>query len=216
MTSRLEEFHLAIADRSFGNAGPGARPARVIHDSVACLRRAGGATARAGGAAAARRSLPGAPSLGDSPRGAFALAALNGILGSDLEADESALALEMALRHGDRDVSVAELAELLPETTPKITVFVHGLCESEHSWGLFREANGGETYASRLREDLGYTPLHVRLPPGVRPRRSLGGPRAPRVLPRHSPHGSARGEGREQRRLGPGQARRNPPDRPHP
>jgi len=50
MTCRLEEFHLAIADRSFRHAGPGARPVRVIHDSVASavyggLRRAGGATA---------------------------------------------------------------------------------------------------------------------------------------------------------------------------
>ena len=172
MTCRLEEFHLAIADRSFRYAGPGARPARVIHDSVASavyggLRRAGGATARAGGAAAARRSLPGAPALGDSPRGALALAALNGILGSDLEADESALALEMTLRHGGRDVSVTELAQLLPETTPKVAVFVHGLCESEHSWRLFREANGGQTYASRLRDDLGYTPVHVRCNTGL-------------------------------------------------
>ena len=172
MTSNLEEFHLAIADRSFGNAGPGARPARVIHDSVAAavyggLRGAGGAAARAGGAMAARRSRPDAPALGDSPRGAFALAALNGIIGSDLEREERALALEMTLRHGGRDVSVADLAELLPEPSPKIAVFVHGLCESDHSWSLFREANGGETYASRLQADLGYSPLHVRCNTGL-------------------------------------------------
>lgn len=172
MTSRVEEFHLAIAGRSFGNSGPGARPARVIHDSIASavyggLRGAGGAAARAGGVAAARRSRPDAPALGDSPRGALALAALNGIIGSDLESDESALTLEMTLRHRGRDVSVAELAELLPETTPKIAVFVHGLCESDHSWSLFREANGGETYASRLRADLGYSPLHVRFNTGL-------------------------------------------------
>jgi len=97
----------------------------------------------------------------------LALAALNGILGSDLEADESALALEMTLRHGGRDVSVAELAQLLPETTPKVAVFVHGLCESEHSWDLFREANGGQTYASRLRDELGYIPVHVRCNTGL-------------------------------------------------
>ena len=71
MTSRVEEFHLAIADRSFGNAGPGARPARVIHDSIASAIYGGAARAPAAppparqGAAAAVRSRPDAPALGD-------------------------------------------------------------------------------------------------------------------------------------------------------
>lgn len=172
MTSRVEEFHFAIADRSFGPTGPAARPARLIHDGIASAiyggaRSAGSAAARSAGLAAARRSRANAPALGDSPRGAFGLAALNGILGSDLESDESALALEMTLRHRGRDVSVAELAKVLPEATPKIVVFVHGLCESDHSWSLFREANGDETYASRLSADLGYSPLHVRFNTGL-------------------------------------------------
>ena len=40
----------------------------------------------------------------------------------------------MTLRHGGRDVSVTELAQLLPEAAPKVVVLVHGLCESERSW----------------------------------------------------------------------------------
>src|ERR687891_431712 len=75
----IGRIHKAIADRAFGATGPGAKPARVVHDEV---------------------------------------------------------------------VGPAEL----PDHGPQVVVFLHGLMETEFSWGR-------EPYGERL---PGWTPVHLR------------------------------------------------------
>jgi pimeloyl-ACP methyl ester carboxylesterase len=45
-------------------------------------------------------------------------------------------------------------------------VFVHGLCESDAAWGIRREARGG-TYATRVLDGLGATPVTIRYNTGL-------------------------------------------------
>src|SRR4051794_3209873 len=96
----IGNIHKAIADRAFGATGPGATPARVVHDAAARrvygglrlgARAAGGA---AGRAAAGLRATP----LSSTPGGALALGVLNGFIGDQLEREASALAVPMTLR----------------------------------------------------------------------------------------------------------------------
>jgi pimeloyl-ACP methyl ester carboxylesterase len=52
--------------------------------------------------------------------------------------------------------------EAFPDATPRIAVFLHGLMETEFSWG--RAPN----YGSRLAQDCGWTPVYVRYNTGRR------------------------------------------------
>jgi pimeloyl-ACP methyl ester carboxylesterase len=136
----IGRIHRAIAERAF--RGPS--PAKLLHDGIsgAVYASLAGAAALAGHAAAATvRDRP----LSTTPRGAAALAVLNGLRGDALEREGSELAMPMSLRvHGDR--------------TPRIAVFVHGLFETELAWGY----GGGRRYGDRLAEEHGFTPVYVR------------------------------------------------------
>jgi pimeloyl-ACP methyl ester carboxylesterase len=79
------------------------------------------------------------------------VAALNGVWGDRLAARRSALAADMRV-----------LAE--PPPTPRLAVFVHGLCETEAAWRT-RLCEPG--YGDRLRDELGYTPVYVRYNSGL-------------------------------------------------
>ena len=54
------------------------------------------------------------------------------------------------------------LAAAFPDASPRVVVFLHGLMETEFSWGT------GETYGTRLKRELGYTPVTVRYNSGLR------------------------------------------------
>jgi pimeloyl-ACP methyl ester carboxylesterase len=138
-------IHAAVARRVFCALGPSAAPARVLHDALAGGVYAGvrGGAALAGQAAdraLARRE--GAP-LSATPRGAQALAILNGLAGDTLEPD---LQLPMGI------------PAPFPRTSPRLVVFLHGLMETEHAWRF----GGRESYGDRLARDLGVTPVEVR------------------------------------------------------
>jgi hypothetical protein len=164
-TSRVEELHRAIADRSF--RAPAAAPARAVHDTIAETIygsvRAGG---RLAGAAAGR--LGPQRELSASPRGALAQSALNGVIGDRLAATGSPLAVTMAVRRGGRDVELSPeaLAQAFPEAGERVVVFVHGLCETDDAWRR-REARRGGTYATRLAADHGTTAVFVRFNSGL-------------------------------------------------
>ncbi|MGH2993562.1 MAG: esterase/lipase family protein [Solirubrobacterales bacterium] len=115
-------------------------------------------------------TMRGERSLAESRRGALALGALNGASGDQLADSESPLAIAMQLRHDGRSLPAtpAELATRFPDATGRIVVFVHGLCGTEHAWwwGVDR-ARGGETYGTRLRRDLGHSPLYLRYNSGL-------------------------------------------------
>ena len=162
----LYGFHRAIADRAFGASGPGAIPARAVHDALSAraYRAVGGGFRLVGAiadAALGRRRVEDGRALSSTPRGALLVGALTGLIGDRLELEGSDLHEPMAARIGGRSVEpdAAALAAAYPGATPGLVVFVHGLMESEFAW---RAGGRPETYASRLREDVGLTPVELR------------------------------------------------------
>jgi pimeloyl-ACP methyl ester carboxylesterase len=160
----IEEMHQAIAGRPFGALGLAGAPVKFIHDKVAgtVYRTVGGALAapvRAGAGLLARAAPVDAMPLSGSLRGSMALGALNGAVGDALDREGSELALSMSFRQDGQDVRPGQYEG----ATPKLAVFVHGLCETDEGWNLF----GGASYGSRLGEDLGYSPLYLRYNTGL-------------------------------------------------
>ena len=156
----LRAFHMAIADRAFNAVGPGGRPVKFVHDRVAAGVYGGlGATVRVAGrgveAAIGRRQ---AQLLSETPRGAALIGILNGLVGDTLEGERNELSQPMAIRMDGTPVGV----EAFPNATPRIAVFLHGLMETEFSWG--RAPN----YGSRLAEEAGWTPVYIRFNTGLR------------------------------------------------
>jgi pimeloyl-ACP methyl ester carboxylesterase len=162
------DVHRAAAGRVFGMLGLLGAPVRVMHDGISrAVYWSVGSGLRAplaAGAGALARTVRGAVPMADSPRGGMALAALNGAIGDTLAREQRDLALELTIRRQGRpvDIDSAGLAEAFPDATPKLAVFVHGLCESEDGWRLRRPS-----YGSRLRDELGYTPVYVRYNSGL-------------------------------------------------
>src|SRR5688572_25405638 len=117
----IGRIHQAIAGRAFGASGPGATPARVIHDGVsrAVYSTITGGVRLAGFGAAqfVRTTRP----VSESRQGAFVLGVVNGLIGDSLREERSALELPMSV-HVDGP------------PTERIVVFLHGLMETEHSW----------------------------------------------------------------------------------
>jgi pimeloyl-ACP methyl ester carboxylesterase len=156
----------AIAGRVFRAVGPGAALVRPVHEAVtrgvfAGLGLGTRAIGLAVGAAAARRE---GPLLSTTPRGAAVLGAITGLRGDVLEEEGSPLAQPMAVRVQGEPVALEPdaLAAAFQSATPRIVVFLHGLMETEFSWGT------RETYGTRLERELGYTPMTVRYNSGLR------------------------------------------------
>jgi pimeloyl-ACP methyl ester carboxylesterase len=156
----------AVTQRVFGALGRFALPVEVAHRAISrtvfksvdvALR----APLVAGGAALADTTAPRGGRVGDTVPGALALGVLNGMWGDSIARDHPALAYDLHVRcHGRAVATDSEaLAEAFPDATPRLCVFVHGLCETEEAW------RGG--YGRRLREDLDYTPVYVRFNSGL-------------------------------------------------
>ena len=164
----LYGFHRAIAGRAFRATGPAGAPARVLHDAISERMYHGvaggfrliGTVADAG---LGRRRVADGRALSSSPRGALVVGALTGLVGDRLESEGSDLHQPMSVRAGGRAVAPEPeaLATAYPNATGRIVVFLHGLMESEFSWRVGAGA-GGETYGSRLRDQLGLTPIELR------------------------------------------------------
>lgn len=170
------EVHSAVARRVFGMLGPLGAPVRIVHDGVAgasyrIVSTALRAPLRAGGRMLAARTGEESAALADSPAGSLALGALNGIAGDRLARDHPDLTFDLTVRRHGRDIPLDAdgLAEGFPDATPRLVVFVHGLCETEEAWRL--APIGGPRrpgYGSRLRDELGYTPIYLRYNTGLR------------------------------------------------
>jgi pimeloyl-ACP methyl ester carboxylesterase len=122
----IGDIHGAVAGRVFGALGPPAAPVRLMHDAVSRgvyegVRSGLWLTAHAVGGAA--RARAGDVPLSETPRGAMAIAALNGLYGDRLETERSPLAIPMQVRRVGETI------------TPHVVVFLHGLGETEHAWG---------------------------------------------------------------------------------
>jgi pimeloyl-ACP methyl ester carboxylesterase len=167
-TGGIGAVHRAIAERAFGASGRGALPARTLHDAISNGVYAGlGGAARLTGIAAdaglGRRAVRDGRRLSASPRGALLVGALNGLIGDALEREGSDLHQPMSVRAGGRPVPIdpRALADAHPGAGGRVVVFLHGLMETEFSWRVGAGPDG-ETYATRLRRDLGSTPVEVR------------------------------------------------------
>jgi pimeloyl-ACP methyl ester carboxylesterase len=147
----IKEAHLGIAGRPFGALGMLGAPVRAVHDRVSGTAYDLVYKALAAGPRALARLTPGnGVPLADTLRGSLALGALNGAVGDRLVESGNPLALEMTLRGSGN--------------SPRLAVFVHGLCETDDAWSL----RSLPPYGSRLSADLGYTPLYLRYNTGLR------------------------------------------------
>jgi pimeloyl-ACP methyl ester carboxylesterase len=175
----VKQIHEAIAGRTFGALGGLGLPARVLHDRLAAavyeaVRRTLGALPRGSAAMLERTTPTDAGSLSESARGSIVLGALNGVIGDSLASRDSELALTMSIRSRGEEITAdpTTLARALPGATPKLAVFVHGLCETDEAWHFVPPGVGHgrprRSYGSRLKAELGYTPLYLRYNSGLR------------------------------------------------
>jgi triacylglycerol lipase len=101
-----------------------------------------------------------------------ALGLANGTFGDGL-ADQDGLDLGMEVRVGDRYLPLDADAwrAALPDASPRVALFVHGLATTEWSWCLASEAYHGDPatcFGTLLQRDLGFTPLYLRYNTGRR------------------------------------------------
>ena len=92
---------------------------------------------------------------------------LNGFWGDYLRRRKSRLDLGMALRHHGQHLPATPeaLAAAFPNPTSKLCVFVHSLAATEWLWSRSSEEHYGDpdvTFGTRLRDDLGFTPIYLR------------------------------------------------------
>jgi hypothetical protein len=166
-TRHIRELHGGIAGRVFGSLGTTAEPVRVLHDALAetvyaAVGASGAVAVRASARLAAGAQPPAAASLDASPGGRLALGAVNGAFGDRLARRRSSLALAMDVRAEGRTVPLTPdaLAAAHPGATPRLAVFLHGLCETEDAWSL--RAGRHRPYGERLHAAAGFTPVYVR------------------------------------------------------
>jgi triacylglycerol esterase/lipase EstA (alpha/beta hydrolase family) len=164
VAARIEEMHSGVAGRAFEAAGVMAAPVRAIHDLVARgvyqgVRAALEATVRASAAQAVPRDTH---PIDERLAGRLAVGVLNGAFGDLLERERNALAVHMSIRrHGETVSATAPaLRAAFPDATPKLVVFLHGLCGTEDAWWFW--ARRHVPYGARLQAELGCTPVYVR------------------------------------------------------
>jgi pimeloyl-ACP methyl ester carboxylesterase len=172
LAAQVREVHEGIAERVFGSLGPAASPVRTIHDRVSDGAYTGarvltGALVRGGARVLSRTRPADAPSIEETARGRLAVGALNGAWGDMLENQGNKLAWKMTLRQRGRDVELdrASLERSFPVASPRLAIFLHGLCETDDAWRL--RADRHVPYGDRLESELHYTPLYVRYNSGL-------------------------------------------------
>lgn len=87
--------------------------------------------------------------------------ALNGAFGDYLERTDNELALSMQFTDAEGGVIPMTrdgLAAALPEASPRLALFVHGLGMSDRHW----QQAGGDDFGTRLGAELGYSALRLR------------------------------------------------------
>lgn len=166
------DTHSAVGDRVHtavhpGTLGLSALP-EAAHRGISGAIYAGLGTAMRGASAALAKAAEsgwGAP-LEATAAGRLFHAAANGLIGDRLATDRPRLAIPLAVRQAQRDVRVDAdgLGAAFPDATGRVVVFLHGLCESEESWG--RGAADRAPYADVL-ASRGWTPVMLRANTGL-------------------------------------------------
>ena len=173
----VRDTHRAIAERAFTAGGPAAQPIRAVHGLIAdgvyaTVLGAHALLPRLIGIAVGQGWRPERAPLSGHQAGRFTLAVVNGLWGDTLSGRHPELATPMAVRSRDQDVppTAEALRAAFPAATPRIAVFVHGLCETEEYWSLAARRHHGTdhtTLGSRLRRDLAFTPVYLRYNTGL-------------------------------------------------
>ena len=170
----IAEVHRAIAGRIFRATGRSSAPVRVAHDAIssgvyAALRAGAQMTGHGFDLAFARRRDPAARRLSTTPRGAAVIGAVIGLRGDSPELEGSPLCEPMSVRVEGEALKLdpTAIAASFPDAGGRLVVFLHGLMETEFAWQRGVRQNRG-TYGSRLRSDLGLTPVFVRYNSGRR------------------------------------------------
>lgn len=181
LLSPVQGVHSAISERVFTVVSGGSGVVKRAHDAASAgvygALKLGGKGAGAA-ISAAGRVAGGAEertTISDSGLGRGAQAAINGLIGDRLEEGGSPLAVRMALRLPHRDVECTResIEAAFERTTPRLAIFVHGLCETEEAWWLGTKADpdaeepAPRTYGQKLRDDLDFSPLYLRYNTGL-------------------------------------------------
>ncbi|SIS18975.1 lipase family alpha/beta hydrolase [Williamsia sterculiae] len=164
-TSGVHTVHRAVSDRVFALLGIGlgdlGRAVKPAHDAITdgVYAVISGTLAEVGGLAgqvAVGRGRP--PS--ETPKGAFVLGVVNGLIGDALAAEASPLAESMSVRVDNAAVAVrrSSLDAAFPDASERVVVFLHGLMETENAWRL----GDGPGYGRRLHDDLDYSEVQIR------------------------------------------------------
>ena len=183
--SRVQEMHQAIAGKTFDNLlrVPGLSvPTRIVqgvHDAItqgvyAAVRHGGHAAAALAGQA---ERLATDPARVPGTREQALRSALNGVVGDELQASGSALAIRMSLvANGAPLVLTAQALRDLPS---RVAVFIHGLACDEQSWALrsdaWRDSPWADTlpageaiqYGNLLTRELGVAATYLRYNTGL-------------------------------------------------
>jgi triacylglycerol lipase len=93
------------------------------------------------------------------------LAVLNGLVGDYLARTDNGLATEMGcyLTGAPLALDAASFARAYAEPTPRVAVFVHGVMCTESIWRF----PDGSDYGSKLRAELGISPVYLRYNSGL-------------------------------------------------
>jgi pimeloyl-ACP methyl ester carboxylesterase len=174
-TALARDVHGAVTRRVFGALGPLALPARALHDPISSasyrtIAAALRAPLAAAGRALGRGTSRSAASLAESGASALALGAANGLFGDRLARDHPDLSVPLGFWRAGREVRLDEagIAAAFGDATPRLAVFVHGLCETEAAWRApYPGGPQRPTYGDRLQAALGFTPVFVRYNTGL-------------------------------------------------
>jgi pimeloyl-ACP methyl ester carboxylesterase len=179
----VRDVHGAVAGRIHGISdrlnGGGPTISHVLHDGIAKAVYTGiSVSLKAGSrglAAASRAGLGG--DLEATSKGRFVRAAVNGLIGDRLREEGSPFVFDMGVRVGGRDVPLepGAIAAAFPDAGERVVVFVHGLSENEAYWNRAarprtperRETPERTSYGDRLRAELGWTPVFLRVNTGL-------------------------------------------------
>jgi hypothetical protein len=101
----------------------------------------------------------------ETPERETILAAINGVMGDRLEADDNPFAMRMTLRCRGETLDLEDLHST-PDPTGKILILIHGLCMNDLQW---RTEHDGRVvdHGEELAAALGYFPVSVRYNSGL-------------------------------------------------
>ena len=158
----VEQMHETIARRPLPFAPRPENDSRahgLIASSIYSLVRGVNATLREGVDLSIKHWPKQADTRNRPPQEAAWIAAVNGVCGDHLEATGNTLAIDMHFSTPATrlDFDAEAIAAALPDASPHVVVFVHGLCMSPSGW----RRRGAESIGDTLRETRGMTPVYL-------------------------------------------------------